>query len=69
MDEGLTPDAVLTEAECALRRLSRLTGRSVKADVWAAFSTLRGEIGLHKYKRAYPGPEKLLTSAATVVIY
>ena len=33
MDEGLTPDAVLTEAEYALDALSELTGRSVKADV------------------------------------
>ena len=30
---GLTPDAVLTEAEAALGALAELTGRSVKDDV------------------------------------
>ncbi len=33
MDQGLTPDLVLTESETAMSALGELTGRSVRQDV------------------------------------
>ena len=33
MEDGITPDAVLTEAEAAMEALGELTGRSLRADV------------------------------------
>ena len=33
MDDGVTPDAVLTEAEGAMAALGELTGRTVREDV------------------------------------
>ena len=33
MEEGLTPDLVLTESEAAMSALGELTGRSVRQDV------------------------------------
>jgi len=33
MDEGVTPDAVLTELEGAMEALGELTGRTVREDV------------------------------------
>ena len=33
LDQGLTPDLVLTESETAMSALGELTGRSVRQDV------------------------------------
>ena len=33
MDQGLTPDLVLTESEAAMEALAELSGRSVRQDV------------------------------------